>query len=49
MEREGYQEKLDRIVNPDAMLAEMPNDKIWLLIGELDDIVDDYEREMAIA
>jgi len=48
MEKEGYLEVLERVIDPDTMLAGMPGDKIWLLIGELEEIADDYEREMAI-
>lgn len=49
MNKEGYEDVLKNIVNPSVMIAEMSNDKIWLLLGELDDITDSYERELAIS
>lgn len=49
MEKREYEEFLNNVVNPALMVKEMPNDKIWLLLGELDDILDDFDRELAIA
>lgn len=49
MEERGYEETLKKIVNPETMVADMPNDKIWLLIGQAEDIASDYEREVAIS
>ena len=40
---------IDNIVDPDAILPGMPNDKIWMLLGEAEELLSDYERELTIA
>jgi len=44
-----YRATIDNIVNPDALIPGMPIDKIWMLLGEAEEILSDYERELAIA
>jgi hypothetical protein len=40
---------IDNIVNPTALIPNMPIDKIWMLLGEAEELLSDYERELSIA
>jgi len=40
---------IDNIVNPEALIPSMPVDKIWMLLGEAEELLSDYERELTIA
>jgi len=40
---------IDNIVNPEALIPGMPVDKIWMLLGEAEELLSDYERELTIA
>jgi len=40
---------IDNIINPDALIPSMPVDKIWMLLGEAEELLSEYERELAIA
>ena len=44
-----YEAAIAKVVDPASMLPDIPNDKIWLMMGELNEILEDFERELAIA
>ena len=44
-----YKERIDTVVDPDALLPGMPTDKVWMLLGETEELIRDFDRELAIA
>ena len=39
---------LDNVINPEAALINVTIDRMWMLLGEIDDILNDYGRDLAI-
>jgi len=47
MEKKDYQKAIDNIVD-DEILSNLPTDKLRILLGEMSDLSENYERELAI-
>lgn len=48
MDENGCKDIFNKVIDPRSVLPEYPIDRIWMLMGELEDIVEDYDREVAI-
>jgi len=48
MEERNLDEVLANVINPEAALEEVNLDKLWMLLGEVDSIISDFERELSI-
>jgi len=48
MEERNIDDVLANVINPEAALEDVNLDKLWMLLGECDSIINDFERELSI-
>jgi len=48
MEKKDYKKAIDNIVDKE-ILSNLPTDKLWVLLVEMTELSEDYERQLAIA